>query len=69
MDFSGIRFAPEWMVALPFGVALLGFFILSNAIKGEAEKYDVEERSHLEAARHYRPSRRKIARKLASHAA
>lgn len=72
VDFSGVSFSPEWMVAWPLGVALLGFFILSHAMRAmqdEAEEFEAGEKSPMEQLRRHRSPRRKIAGKVVNHSA
>lgn len=50
VDFSGVKIAPEWTVALPAGVILLGLFMISWLLQDEVAQFDAEERSKIESA-------------------
>jgi hypothetical protein len=47
---SRIAFAPEWSVALPTGVILLGLFLISRLFHKEMVRFDHEHRSKIESA-------------------
>ena len=64
VDFSGVKFAPEWTVALPAGVILLGLFMISWLLQNEVAQFDAEERSKIESANRWQALNQRTQNKL-----
>jgi len=47
IDFGGFNLNPAWTVALPFGAAFYGLFLISFMLEKEVAKFDADEEKEL----------------------